>query len=78
MWEAEKVKIRLFGLFRPKSRLSKQNEDQFRGIFSKRSAIIPRSDKADLLGSSAVQCSTVQSRTEEEKNYAILLNSEKS
>ena len=31
-------------LFRPK-------EDQFRSIFSKRSDIRPRSDKADLLGS---------------------------
>ena len=34
----------------PKSGLFRQKEDQFRSIFSKRSAIRPRSDKADLLG----------------------------
>ena len=51
MWKAKRVKIRLFRLFRPKSGLFRQKEDQFRSIFSKRSAIRPRSDKADLLGS---------------------------
>ena len=40
----------------PKSRLFRQKEDQFRGISSKRSAIRPRSDKADLLGSTALHC----------------------
>ena len=49
--KAKKVKIRLFGLFKPKSGLFRQKEDQFRSIFSKRSAIRPRSDKADLHGS---------------------------
>ena len=47
------MKIRLFGPFWPKSGLFRQKEDQFRSIFSKRSAIRPRSDKADLLGSTA-------------------------
>ena len=51
MWKADKLKIRLFGPFWPKSGLFRQKEDQFRSIFSKRSAIRPRSDKADLLGS---------------------------
>ena len=54
MWKADKVKIRLLGRFWPKSGLFRQKEDQFRSIFSKRSAIRPRSDKADLLGSTAV------------------------
>ena len=45
------MKIRLFRLFWPKSGLFRQKEDQFGGIFSKRSANRPRSDKADLLGS---------------------------
>ena len=40
MWKAKKVKIRLFGLFRPKSGPSKK-KDQFRRIFSKRSVIRP-------------------------------------
>ena len=57
MWKAEKLKIRLFGPFWPKSGLFRQKEDQFRSIFSKRSAIRPRSDKADLLGSTAKVCS---------------------
>ena len=47
------MKIRLVGPFWPKSGLFRQKEDQFRSIFSKRSAIRPRSDKADLLGSTA-------------------------
>ena len=51
MWKAEKLKIRLFGPFWPKSGLFRQKEDHFRSIFLKRSAIRPRSDKADLLGS---------------------------
>ena len=45
------MKIRLLGTFWPKSGLFRQKEDQFRSIFWKRSAIRPRSDKADLLGS---------------------------
>ena len=49
MREANKV-IRLFVLFRPKNGLFSQKEDQFRSIFSKRSDIRIRSDKADLLG----------------------------
>ena len=53
MWKAEKFKIRLFGPFWPESGLFRQKEDQFRSIFLKRSAIRPRSDKADLLGSTA-------------------------
>ena len=57
---AEKVKIRLVGLFRQKSGLFKQKEDQFRSIFSKRSAIRPRSDKADLLGSTADELKQVE------------------
>ena len=57
MQKVEKVKIRLFGLFRPKSRLFRQKEDQFRSIFSKRSDIRPRSDKVDLLGSTAYRVS---------------------
>ena len=51
--KAKRVKIRLFRLFRPKSGSFRQKDDQFRRIFSKRSAIRPRSDKADLLGSTA-------------------------
>ena len=51
MWKAQPLKIRLFGLFGPQSGLLRQKEDQFRSIFSKRSAFRPRSDKADLLGS---------------------------
>ena len=49
----------LFNFFGQKKRLFRQKEDQFRSIFSKRSAIRPRSDKADLLGSTATapQCS---------------------
>ena len=50
MCKAEQVKIRLFGLFGPKCGLFRQKEDQFRSIFSERSAIRPRSDKADLHG----------------------------
>ena len=53
MSKAENVKIRLFGLFGPKSGLFRQKEDQFRSIFSKKSAIRPKYDKADLLGSTA-------------------------
>ena len=53
MWETKIVKIGLFGLFRPKSGLFRQKEDQFMSICSKRSANRPRSDKADLLGSTA-------------------------
>ena len=41
MWMDEKVKIRLF----------RQKEDKFWSIFSKKSAFRPRSDQADLLGS---------------------------
>ena len=51
MGKAKKVKIGLFGLFRPESGFFRQNEVQFRNTFSKRSATGPRSDKADLLGS---------------------------
>ena len=47
MWKAKRVNIRLFRLFMPKSGLFRQKEDQFRNTFLKR----PRSDKADLLGS---------------------------
>ena len=47
MRKAKNVKIRLF---MPKSRLFRQKLDQFRSIFSKRSAIRLRSDNADLLG----------------------------
>jgi hypothetical protein len=47
------VKIRLIRLFMLKSGLFRQKEEQFRSIFSKRSPIRPRSDKADLLGSTA-------------------------
>ena len=54
VWTAKKVKTRLFRLFSPKSGLFKQKEDQFRSFFSKRSAIRPRSDKADLLGSTGM------------------------
>ena len=55
MREAKKVKIWHFRLYRPKSGLFfRQKEDQFRSIFSKRSAIRPRDDTADLLGSNAV------------------------
>ena len=54
MWKAKTLKIKLFGLIGPKSRLFQQKEDQFKSIFSKRSAIRPRSDKADLLGSTAL------------------------
>ena len=53
MRKAKKVKIRLFGLLKPKSRLLRQKEDQFRSIFSKSSAIRQRSDKEDLHGSTA-------------------------
>ena len=53
MLKAENLKIRLFGLFWPKSGLFRQKEDQVRSIFLKWSAIRPRSDKADLLGSTA-------------------------
>ena len=69
MWKAEPLKIRLFGLFGPQSGLFRQKEEQFRSIFSKRSPIRPRSDKADLLGSTprctlhycpGVLCTTVQ------------------
>ena len=48
MWKAEKLKIRLFGPFWSKSGLFRQKEDQFRF------AIRPRSDKADLLGSTVM------------------------
>ena len=51
MCKAEKLQVRLFGLAGPKSGLCRQKEDQFRSIFSKRSPIRPRSDKAGLLGS---------------------------
>ena len=54
MWVRLKmVKIRLF---RPKCGLFRQKEDQFGGIFSKRSAIRPRSDEADLHGSTDTMC----------------------
>ena len=36
VWKAENMKIGLFGLFRPKSGLFKQKEDQFGSIFSKK------------------------------------------
>ena len=54
MWKAEKVKTRPFELFRPKSRFYRKKEDQFGILFSKRSAIRPRSDLADLLGSTDI------------------------
>jgi hypothetical protein len=54
MWKAEKLKIRLFVPFWPKSGLFRQKENQFKSFFSKRSAIRPRSDKVDLLGSTAM------------------------
>ena len=54
MQKAEKGKIRLLGLFRPKSGLFRLKEDQYWSIFSKRSDIRPRSDKADLLGGTAL------------------------
>ena len=44
-------KIRLLGLFGPESGLFRQKEDQFTSTFSKWTDIRPRSDKADLLGS---------------------------
>ena len=47
------MKIRLFRLLTPKSRLFRPKDDQFRSFFSKRSAIRLSSDKADLLGSTA-------------------------
>ena len=55
MWKAENFKIRLLGPFWPKSGLFRPKEDQFTRIFSKRSAIRPMADKADLLGSTALQ-----------------------
>ena len=63
MWKAEKVKIRLFGHFRPKSGLFRQKEDQFGSIFSKRDAIRPRSDKADLLGSTDIGANNFDTNT---------------
>ena len=36
VWKAENMKIIFFGLFRPKSRLFKQKEDQFGSIFFKK------------------------------------------
>ena len=56
MWKAQILKIRLFGPFWPKNGLFNQKEDQFWSTFSKRSAIRPRSDKEDLLGSTALRC----------------------
>ena len=56
MWNAEILKIRLFALLWPKSGLFMQKEDQFRSIFLKRSAIRPRSDKADLLTALDLKC----------------------
>ena len=54
------MKIRLFGLFRQKNGLFRQKEDQFHSIFS---AIRPRSDKADLLGSTAEERTETVART---------------
>ena len=51
MWKAEKVKTKPFEVFRPKSRFYRKKEDQFGIFFFKWSTIRPRSDKADLLGS---------------------------
>ena len=49
------MKIRLFGLFRPKCRLFffGKKRTNLKAFFLKRSAITPWSDKADLLGSTA-------------------------
>ena len=51
MREPERVNIRLFGILRPKGGLFRQEEDHIRSIFSERSDIRPKSDKADLFGS---------------------------
>ena len=71
VWMSEKVKIRLFGLFGPKSGLFKQKEEQFGSIFQKG----PLSDQGLIkrtylaaLQCNAGQCRALQSRAVQWKN----------